>query len=453
MVSKLAKQLVGVLKETDDEGEAVKEFLEEIKEEGEKPKIVISVQISGSNGITPLHAAAYLFDNPVVLEMLIATGIDVNETMVRDGRIYNLDGKMCQIREFSTPLLLAAKKGHKGNVTALLKHGANPNSLDADNNASLLFAVRGHHVDMAKSLIEKGADVDVKNNKQVSALHIACRRHGQQVSMLKLLLESKACPDFPDEEGNTPLHIAVSRGKIESVKLLLRYCDVNRTNNEGMTAMHIACMKDLRETAKILLRSKADLMIRDEEEKKALDYATPHMRQVLLEYSYLPEGTDYLLEKSDEMTEIGENDERSLKDVEEANTPVPADVQELRARSMTLHQEHQELKIRHDELNSDHTRLKKDNEQLLTRISDLEARQERLELAIGNLMETYDSALSKTVHMESKTGELEDKLERVSSARRRPGSSRPRHSGGDSEEEEEEEENDDEEDEDEEEDD
>jgi uncharacterized protein len=71
-----------------------------------------------------------------------------------------------------TPLLFAARQGHRASVEALLDLGADVNQVCAgDGTSPLLMATINGHFDMAKRLIARGADVAVATSAGVTPLY------------------------------------------------------------------------------------------------------------------------------------------------------------------------------------------------------------------------------------------------------------------------------------------
>ena len=70
---------------------------------------------------------------------------------------------------------------------------------------------------MAKLLIQKGADVNLKNTKDgLTPLMVAA--YNGDMEMVDLLLKSKADVNAADSKGNTPLMIASANDDAEMVK-------------------------------------------------------------------------------------------------------------------------------------------------------------------------------------------------------------------------------------------
>lgn len=122
----------------------------------------IRIEATAANGNTALMMAAYK-RNAAAVDMLLARGAAVN-------------------REGWTPLHYAAAAGDDGIAATLLERGAR---IDARSPAAsgsftpLMMAVREGHEDSALFLVDRGADVRLKNGEGLTAAQIAERAgHG-----------------------------------------------------------------------------------------------------------------------------------------------------------------------------------------------------------------------------------------------------------------------------------
>ena len=90
--------------------------------------------------------------------------------------------------------------------------------------AALSFACQNSNVEVAKLLLERGANINHQNSRGMTALHIAC--YGScNVEIAKLLLESGANKQLSDKNGNSTKTYAknAARNKEELLALLARY--------------------------------------------------------------------------------------------------------------------------------------------------------------------------------------------------------------------------------------
>jgi ankyrin repeat protein len=114
----------------------------------------------------------------------------------------------------------------------------------------LHVAAAGHRVEIAKSLLDAGADVGAATNRRHSQpLHYASDGNPgspawnpeRQVAMLRLLLEAGADIQAQDQNGATSLHRAVRTRCTAAVKFLLEAgADATIRNKPGSTPFHLA---------------------------------------------------------------------------------------------------------------------------------------------------------------------------------------------------------------------
>jgi hypothetical protein len=104
-----------------------------------------------------------------------------------------------------------------------------------DETPLMLAALRGHF-ELAKRLVDKGADV---NKPGWTALHYAAS--GEYTDLVQLLLDHYAYIDAQSPTGNTPLMMAVLYGSEPTIQLLLRSgADPTVKNNAQRTALDLA---------------------------------------------------------------------------------------------------------------------------------------------------------------------------------------------------------------------
>ncbi len=105
-----------------------------------------------------------------------------------------------------------------------------------DDESPLMIAAITGQIDLARRLIDRGADV---NKPGWAPLHYAASRG--QLEVMRLLLEESAYIDAASPNGTTPLMMAARYGSPEAVKLLLEEgADPMLKNDLGMTAIDFA---------------------------------------------------------------------------------------------------------------------------------------------------------------------------------------------------------------------
>lgn len=116
---------------------------------------------------------------------------------------------------------------------------------------ALITAIAEGRVEVAKSLIQKGADVNVKAEDGYTPLHGAVTAGHTEIA--KLLIQNGASLDTKGEKGNTALHFSAWLGRAEITKLLIENgADVSAKNNDSVTPSHLAAAQGYAHLVKLL---------------------------------------------------------------------------------------------------------------------------------------------------------------------------------------------------------
>jgi len=172
------------------------------------------------------------------------------------------------------------------------------NSVDKEGATPLHWACLKNNLDIAKYLVEKGAQLDVANlteghtplmwacvsgNLRIvhflleqsanmykvdvrgyNALHHAIQNN--QPLCAHYLISKGVFIDSKDNEGHTPLMWASYLDHEECVRYLISQgADVTSTDNSGLTALHWASLKGQLKTAKVLLHHNADPKVKEQD--------------------------------------------------------------------------------------------------------------------------------------------------------------------------------------------
>ncbi|NWR95171.1 ASB12 protein, partial [Furnarius figulus] len=128
----------------------------------------------------------------------------------------------------STPLRLAATRGHVRSLRVLLAHGARVDSLDIKAQTPLFVAVSNGHVECVSALLGAGASPAGSVHNNCSPLLVAAR--DGRLAILKLLLQHGAEPNvqprLPSWATSSvtcsgPLYLAAAYGHLECFRALL----------------------------------------------------------------------------------------------------------------------------------------------------------------------------------------------------------------------------------------
>merc|ERR1712060_285322 len=129
-----------------------------------------NVEHRAKTGLTPLMEAASGGYGDVG-RVLLDKNADVNAPPVPSSR--------------DTALTIAADKGHYRFVQLLLERGAQVDVRNKKGNSSLWLAANGGHIDVVQLLYSAGADIDSQDNRKVSCLMAAFRKgHSEVVKWL-----------------------------------------------------------------------------------------------------------------------------------------------------------------------------------------------------------------------------------------------------------------------------
>ena len=179
----------------------------------------------------------------------------------------------------------AIQRDDPQSLSALLRRGFDPNTLDAKGQSGLFLALRDPspkvvdvllktpkikvetrtpqdesplmvaamrgEVKLAAALIDKDADV---NKTGWTPLHYAASStQGDQLGVAKLLIENAAYIDAASPNGSTPLMMAAMYGNTSTLKLLLdEGADPTLKNQLGLTAVDFAQRADRKEMVELI---------------------------------------------------------------------------------------------------------------------------------------------------------------------------------------------------------
>ena len=160
-------------------------------------------------------------------------------------------------------------------VSDLITLGANVDWQDEDNYnyTPLHLAVREESVEIARMLIDAGADLDIQDTwGSDTPLHDAA--FFGRVEIARMLIDAKADLDVQDNDGRTPLHRAAGREEVEIAQMLIDAgADVNVQDEWGKTSLHVAAYKEELKIARMLIDAGANVDVQDEDGRIPYDFA------------------------------------------------------------------------------------------------------------------------------------------------------------------------------------
>jgi len=201
------------------------EEVKRIMEEGQH------VNIKDSGGNTPLHFA----EDYETAEILIKNGADVN--------IKNNYGEI--------PLHMASEKKYYEIVKLLIEKGSDINSRDNNGKTPLHKGAFSGLKEIGKLLIKAGGDVNSRDENGMTPIFFASTK-----DMAELLLDKGATIDIKDEKhGSTPLHRVWAMGHNEAAEVLIeRGAHMYTKNNKGQIPLNTSLYNYLKDEETSLTR-------------------------------------------------------------------------------------------------------------------------------------------------------------------------------------------------------
>ena len=223
----------------------------------------------------------------------------------------------------TTALMYAILNAHFDTAAILIDKGADPNVADITGTTALYAAVDMHTLgpmlsrpspklvdkldaaDIAKLLIEHGADVNARLKRPILGRHhlptgdaslgegttaLARAAKSNDLQLMRMLLDAGADPKLTLKDRTTPLMIAAAGGavvgayaiaipvtedsSIEAIKLCLeRGVDINAFNTSGTTALHSAVQRGAEKVVRYLADHGAKLDMKNKQGRTPLDIA------------------------------------------------------------------------------------------------------------------------------------------------------------------------------------
>ena len=168
-------------------------------------------------------------------------------------------------------------------VINLIEKGADVNLKDRCSMTALIWASQNGHLEIVEKLIEAGADVNAKDRSNNTAL-IRVSVSGY-LEIVEKLIEANADVNETDSRGYTALMMASCNGRLEVVETLIeKGADVNQKTDYGLTALMFASEFGNLEVVEALLDAGADVSIKNKYGNTAMSLAkNEETRRVIIE--------------------------------------------------------------------------------------------------------------------------------------------------------------------------
>ncbi|KAM7422340.1 hypothetical protein PAMA_010414 [Pampus argenteus] len=170
------------------------------------------------------------------------------------------------------PLVQAIFNRNAEEVSFLLNHNEDVNSLDQEQSTPLHAAAYLGDVHIMDLLITSGANVDAKDQGLLTPLHRAAASRNDRA--VELLLKHRAEVNTRDKFWHTPLHMAAANWATGCAEALIPHVhSLDVSDRSGRTPLHHAAHSGHGEMAILLLSKGANVSAKDKKERQPIHWA------------------------------------------------------------------------------------------------------------------------------------------------------------------------------------
>ncbi|XP_012557209.1 inversin-B [Hydra vulgaris] len=182
---------------------------------------------------------------------------------------------LCEKKQLS-PLHLLAINGNKQLLQDHLSSGKwNINEVDHMGRTPLIYSILGDQIDCVLLLLKEGASIDDVDIDERTALHWASYQGNHR--LVKILLSKGANKTKCDKEGKTPLHFSTSHDNIKVMHCLVKSMkkeEIDIPDYQKMTALCWSVFYGRIDYVKLLLRYGASTKSFDKEQRTLLHWCS-----------------------------------------------------------------------------------------------------------------------------------------------------------------------------------
>ncbi|XP_065650594.1 uncharacterized protein LOC101237623 isoform X2 [Hydra vulgaris] len=262
------------------------------------------VYAKDAEGEGPIHYAAAMNQGELII--LLTKGalaiVDEENWEETQRKYVNL-----RTKKKDAALHIAAREGYLDIVKTLVSIGANVNICSAAHYTPLHLAAINGNKDMVQYLLEHNAKINVFDHQNMTPTHnmfFVCRAcQFGRLDIIKVLIEQGAQIDSKDCDSFTPLMSAVSEGHSDAAKYLLK-CGASVAISEMnmKNVLHLAIENGHSSTLKVLLQNGSSSLINSHD----MDFKRPIHYAAMSNF----ESVKILIQESAD-TEVTDNEEKT----------------------------------------------------------------------------------------------------------------------------------------------
>jgi len=194
-----------------------------------------------------------------IVQFLVAEGADVNAASKTFGM---------------TALMYASKKTKIEIARILIDGGADVNVADNDGTTALMYASMNGRIDTVRLLVDRGANINAVGRYDMTALLYASEQG--KVEIVHFLVDQGAEVNAVESEiGMTALLYASEKVKIDTARFLVEHgADVNAADKKGKSALMYMAKRNNTEIVRLLLGRGADMNAVDTDGTPVLMYSS-----------------------------------------------------------------------------------------------------------------------------------------------------------------------------------
>lgn len=219
------------------------------------------------SGIKAIHVCAWYGLEPCITTLYNRSiGLQVNDRDEKLGR---------------TPLMYACMRGHISTALTLLQLGADINLRDKKGNTALIMAIWHDHPQLVDQLLKQKIDplpdlnIVSEEYHQRNALMLAALK-GHDSLVTQIVLMPGVSLNHKDDLGNTALALAATKDQSAIATTLLERVELNVPNAIGSTPLIIAAEGGKHEMVEQMLKKDADHEVQNHDGHNALSKAILH---------------------------------------------------------------------------------------------------------------------------------------------------------------------------------